>query len=113
METYRSPLHQTVSTTPTESWNDSCCVKELTYAIENGATGATSNPTIVLTVLKNNLADWKDRIRQIIAENPTWSEIEVAWKVYEEVGLRGARVLLPVSEHRKGLRGRHSIQTNP
>ena len=113
METYKSPLHQTVSTTSTEFWNDSCCVKELTCAIENGATGATSNPTIVLTVLKNNLADWKDRIRQIITENPTWSEIEIAWKVYEEVGLRGARILLPVFERRKGLRGRLSIQTNP
>ena len=113
MKTYKSPLHQTVSTTPTEFWNDSCCVKELAYAIENGATGATSNPTIVLAVLKSNLADWKDRIRQIIAENPTWSEVEVAWKVYEEVGLRGSKVLLPVFERRKGLRGRLSIQTNP
>lgn len=47
MGAHKSPLHQTVSTTPTEFWNDSCCVKELTYAIENGATGATSNPTIV------------------------------------------------------------------
>jgi transaldolase len=113
MEKYKSPLHQTVSTTPTEFWNDSCDVKELTYAIENGATGATSNPTIVLTVLKNNLADWKDRIRQIIAANPTWSEEEVAWKVYEEVGLRGARTILPVFERKQGLRGRLSIQTNP
>ena len=113
MEKYKSPLHQTVSTTPTEFWNDSCDVKELTYAIENGATGATSNPTIVLTVLKNNLADWKDRIRQVIAENPTWSEEEVAWKVYEEVGLRGAKTILPVFERKKGLRGRLSIQTNP
>jgi transaldolase len=113
MGAYKSPLHQMVSTTATEFWNDSCCVKELTYAIENGATGATSNPIIVLTVLKNNLADWRDRIRQIIAENPTWSEEEVAWKVYEEVGLRGSRVLLPVFERRKGRRGRLSIQTNP
>ncbi len=113
MGTYKSPLHQTVSTTPTEFWNDSCDVKELTYAVEHGATGATSNPTIVLTVLKSNLADWKDRIRQVIRENPTWSEVEVAWKVYEEVGLRGSKVLLPVFERRKGLRGRLSIQTNP
>jgi transaldolase len=113
MEKYKSPLHQTVSTTPTEFWNDSCDVKELTYAIENGATGATSNPTIVLTVLKSNLADWKDRIRQVIAENPTWSEEEVAWKVYEEVGLRGAKTILPVFERKQGLRGRLSIQTNP
>ena len=113
MERYKSPLHQTVSTTPTEFWNDSCCVKELSYAVENGATGATSNPTIVLAVLKSDLSDWKDRIRQVIAENPTWSEVEVAWKVYEEVGLRGSKVLLPVFERRKGLRGRLSIQTNP
>ena len=46
---YKSPLHQTVSITPTEFWNDSCSVPELTYAIEHGATGATSNPFIVCT----------------------------------------------------------------
>ena len=49
--TYKSPLHETVSTTPTDVWNDSCSVEELTYAIEHGAVGATSNPTIVLQVL--------------------------------------------------------------
>jgi transaldolase len=113
MPTYKSPLHETVSTTPTEFWNDSCSVPELTYAIEHGATGATSNPFIVFTVLKGALAEWKDRIRQIIAENPTWDEEQIAQQVYEEVGVRGSKVLLPVFEHRKGLRGRLSIQTNP
>ncbi len=43
----RSPLHETVATTPTDVWNDSCAIDELTYAIENGAVGATSNPTVV------------------------------------------------------------------
>jgi hypothetical protein len=33
MQSYQSPLHQTVSTTPTEFWNDSCSVPELTYSI--------------------------------------------------------------------------------
>jgi transaldolase len=113
MQSYKSPLHQTVMTTPTEFWNDSCSVPELNYAIEHGATGATSNPTIVLAVLKGAIGEWKDRIRQVIAENPTWSEEEVAWKVYEEVGVRGSKVLLPVFEGKKGLRGRLSIQTNP
>jgi len=113
MPTYKSPLHETVSTTPTEFWNDSCSVPELTYAIEHGATGATSNPFIVFTVLKGALAEWKDRIRQIIAENPTWDEEQIAQQVYEEVGVRGSKVLLPVFEQRKGLRGRLSIQTNP
>ena len=49
---YKSPLHEMVCTTPTTLWNDSCSVAELTYAIEHGAVGATSNPVIVGTVLK-------------------------------------------------------------
>ena len=110
---YKSPLHQTVSTTLTEFWNDSCSVPELTYAIDHGATGATSNPFIVFAVLKQALGEWKDRIRQVIAEHPTWDEEQIAQQVYEEVGVRGSKVLLPVFEARKGLRGRLSIQTNP
>ena len=110
---YKSPLHQTVSTTPTEFWNDSCSVPELTYAIEHGATGATSNPFIVYTVLKAALGEWKERIRQIIDEHPTWDEEQIAQQAYEEVGVRGSKVILPVFEARKGLRGRLSIQTNP
>jgi transaldolase len=113
MRVYKSPLHETVSTTPTEFWNDSCSVPELIYAIEHGATGATSNPFIVFTVLKTALGEWKDRIKQVIAEHPTWDEEQIAQQIYEEVGLRGAKVLLPVFEARKGLRGRLSIQTNP
>jgi transaldolase len=110
---YKSPLHQTVSTTPTEFWNDSCSVPELTYAIEHGATGATSNPLIVYTVLKGALTEWKGRIQQIIAEYSAWDEEQIAQQVYEEVGVRGSKVILPVFEQRKGLRGRLSIQTNP
>ena len=48
----RSPLHETVATTQTDYWNDSCSIEELTYAIANGAVGATSNPTIVGEVLQ-------------------------------------------------------------
>jgi transaldolase len=110
---YKSPLHQTVSTTPTEFWNDSCSVPELTYAIEHGATGATSNPFIVYAVLKGALGEWKERIQEIIVEHPTWDEEQIAQQVYEEVGVRGSKVILPVFEARKGLRGRLSIQTNP
>jgi transaldolase len=49
---YKSPLHQTVTTTATDYWNDSCSIEELTDAIEHGAVGATTNPTIVLGVVK-------------------------------------------------------------
>jgi transaldolase len=100
-------------TTPTDYWNDSSSVEELTYAIDNGAVGATSNPTIVVSVLKKEMHLWRDRIHAIINENPTWSEVEVMWKVFEEISVNGSKLLLPVFEREGGLKGRLSIQTNP
>ena len=90
-----SPLLQTVSTTRTDYWNDSCSVNELTYAIGHGAVGATTNPTIVLNVLKQEMHLWDKRIHAIIDDNPTWSESEVAWKLIEEMAVRGADLLRP------------------
>lgn len=110
---YKSPLHQTVMTTVTDYWNDSCSVEELTYAIENGAVGATTNPTIVLGVLKKEMPLWKERIYQIIRDNPTWTEEQITWKLIEEMAVKGAEMLQPVFEREKGAKGRISIQTNP
>jgi transaldolase len=111
--TYKSPLHETVSTTATDYWNDSCSVEELTYAIEHGAVGATTNPTIVGQVLKKEMHLWKDRIFGIIAENPTWNEDDVTWKLIEEMAVKGAELLYPVFQREQGHKGRLSIQTNP
>ncbi len=113
MTEYKSKLHQTVSTTATDYWNDSCSIEELTYAVENGAVGATTNPTIVLNVLKKEMPLWKERIYQIINENPTWSEVEITWKLIEEMAVRGAGLLKPAFDRYKGKKGRLSIQTNP
>ncbi|MDQ6332758.1 hypothetical protein, partial [Campylobacter jejuni] len=52
-------------------------------------------------------------IHQIIAENPTWSEVEVTWKLIEEMAVRGAGLLEPTYHREKGKKGRLSIQTNP
>jgi transaldolase len=109
----KSPLQLTAETTATDYWNDSCSIEELTYAIQNGAVGATSNPTIVLGVLKKEMHLWRDRINQIIKENPTWSEDQVTWKLIEEMAVKGASLLLPIYEREKGKKGRLSIQTNP
>ncbi|MDX2162209.1 MAG: transaldolase family protein [bacterium] len=111
--TYKSPLHHMASATPTDYWNDSCSVAELTYAIDHGAVGATSNPTIVLSVLKQEMSLWQDRIQHIIADNPTWSETEITWKVVEAVAVHGSTLLLPIFERTGGQKGRLSIQTNP
>lgn len=108
-----SPLQRTVATTPTDYWNDSCSIEELTYAIEQGAVGATTNPNIVLNVLNKEMNLWREHIGEIIAQNPTWSEAEVTWKLIEEMAARGAGLLLPIWEQHEGRKGRLSIQTNP
>ena len=110
---FLSPLHQTVSTTKTDFWNDSCSIGELTYAIEHGAVGATSNPTIVEQVLRAERDLWVGRIHELIDTNPSWTDEEVMWKVFEEIGVKGAEMLLPVFEREGGKKGRLSIQTNP
>jgi transaldolase len=113
MSTFKSKLHQMTVESPTEYWNDSCSEEELTYAISHGAVGATSNPTIVHSVLKKELHLWRDRIHALIHDNPTWSESEITWKLFEEMAVYGASFLVPIYEEHKGKKGRLSIQTNP
>jgi len=108
-----SPLYLTATTTRTDYWNDSCSIEELTYAIQNGAVGATSNPSIVLDVLKKEMHLWRERIHEIIRDNPAWGEEQIAWKLIEEMAVKAAALLMPVFEREHGLKGRLSIQTNP
>jgi transaldolase len=56
---------------------------------------------------------WQDRILTLINENPTWSEVEITWKLFEEMAVYGAGFLMPVYEKYNGKKGRLSIQTNP
>jgi transaldolase len=108
-----TPLLRTATEYPTEYWNDSCSLAELTYAIENGAVGATSNPTIVGEVLRKEADYWEPRVGEIAAQNPTWTDVQVAWQVIEEMAVRGAALLAPIWEREGGRKGRLSIQTNP
>jgi transaldolase len=107
-------LHLMTRTTPTALWNDSCSTTELRASIDdNGAVGATCNPVIVLNVLKKELPAWKKRIGELIAESPTGSDRDVAWRLVEEMSTAAAALLLPVFERDKGRNGRLSIQTDP
>jgi transaldolase len=109
----RSPLHETVATTATDYWNDSCSLEELRYAIANGAVGATSNPTIVGEVLHKEMHLWRDRLLEMIAERPAATEDDITWQLIEEMAVKGAELLLPVFEREQRRKGRLSIQTNP
>ena len=108
-----SPLQETVSTTATDYWNDSCSIEELTYAIANGAVGATSNPTIVGEVLQKERQLWEGRLVEMLAASPTATEDEIAWQLIEEMAVKAAALLLPVFAREGGRKGRLSIQTNP
>ena len=108
-----SPLLRMVERTATDYWNDSCAVAELAYAVERGATGATSNPVIVGEVMKKEKDRWVPRVREIAAEQPTASEVEITWSLIEEMGASGAAILAPVFEREDERKGRLSLQTNP
>jgi transaldolase len=46
-------------------------------AIEHGAVAATSNPTIIEQVLKQERHLWEDRIDKLITDNPMRSDEDV------------------------------------
>ena len=108
-----SPLLLTTTNHATDLWNDSCSVDELRYAIANGGVGATTNPSIVLNVLKKELPAWSGTLSRLFKENPTWGEEQIAWRLIEEMGLKGAALLMSIFEREKGRMGRLSMQTNP
>lgn len=111
-EKFKSSLHQMADSTPTDFWNDSCSIPELTYAMEYGAVGATTNPVIVGEVLKKDMGAYEGRIRELINEMSEATEDEIAWKLNEEMAIAGAKLLEPKFHESKGQKGRISIQTN-
>jgi transaldolase len=111
--TYKSPLHRMTQTTPTILWNDSADLDELSYAIENGAIGATCNPVIVVDILKRHLEEWRPRIHELMAELPGATEDEIGWKLVEEISTRAAKLLEPAFAAHQGRQGRLSIQVDP
>ncbi|MDR1419770.1 MAG: transaldolase family protein [Treponema sp.] len=108
----KGPLHEMTVTGPTEFWNDSCSQAELSSAIEYGATGGTSNPTIVGQVLKKEFERWKPKIIEFAERNPVATEDDIAWKTMEEITVNAAKLLRPIFDKNGGRNGRLSIQTN-
>ena len=108
-----TPLGQTIATTATDIWNDSCAVDELEYAISYGAVGATANPTIVSDVWKADPGRWRGRVRELARERADATEVDLAWAVVEEMSLEAAPLLLPAFEEHGGRQGRLSMQTDP
>lgn len=107
------PLRIAAENTATSLWNDSADPIELSRSIGFGAVGATCNPVIALTTIRNHLDVWTPRIREIAAENPTFGESAIGWRVIEEMSVQAAQLLLPAFRESGGRNGRLSIQTDP
>ena len=110
---FKSPLFQMTETTPTCLWNDSAAIEELAYSIEHGAVGATCNPSIAVSVLKQEMPHWRGRIRELARSHPQATEDQIAWMIVEEMSANAARLLEPIFHREKGRNGRLSIQTDP
>jgi len=112
MATYKSPLHEMSMTTPTRFWNDNCSVKDIAFAMEHGAVGATSNPVLVGAVLDAELDSYIPLIKKTIADNPTATEDDITWIINEYMVAECAKLLRPVFDKSGGKEGYISIQTN-
>jgi transaldolase len=108
-----SVLLRMTEVTPTDWWNDSCARDELAWAIERGATGATSNPSIVLEVMRKEADRWEPHVRELHADHPTWTEDMLTWALIEEMAAGAAGLLAPAFARSAGRQGRLSIQTDP
>ena len=110
---WKSPLHEMTQTTPTCLWNDSADLDELRWSLDQGGVGATCNPVIAHTVLKNRLAEWRPRIAALMRERPAATEDDIAWAAVEALSVDAAALLMPAFAAHHGRNGRLSIQTDP
>ncbi|MDA0348592.1 MAG: transaldolase [Verrucomicrobia bacterium] len=94
-------------------WNDSCDIQELSDAVQTGAVGATSNPVIVAAAVKQDAARWIPVLKDLIRDNPSDSEEDIAWKLIARVGMDASKLLLPVFEKTNGVKGHLCLQVNP
>jgi transaldolase len=107
------PLAVAAATTRTSLWNDSADPDELAQSIAFGAVGATCNPVIALTAVRNHLDVWVPRIRALAEAHPTAGESQLGWLVVQELSVQAAKLLEPIFVESKGRNGRLSIQTDP
>ncbi|CAN5508370.1 hypothetical protein BH24CHL9_BH24CHL9_06880 [soil metagenome] len=67
----------------------------------------------MLDALRQEPEPWTTRLRELQATLPTATEADLAWRIAEEMAVRGAQLLLPFFERTSGRQGRLSIQVDP
>ena len=107
------PLLTAAQTTRTALWNDSADLDELRQSISFGGVGATCNPVIAYTVIRNHMDVWVPRILAIAEAHPTWGESEIGWQAVKDMSKEAAALLKPIFDEHNGRNGRLSVQTDP
>lgn len=107
------PLLEATRMFPTVLWNDSADPDELRESMSFGAVGATCNPTIAYTCIKQKQDRWVPRIKELAEEMADAGEAEIGWQVVKELSVDAAKLLEPIFEEHKGRNGRLSMQTDP
>lgn len=98
-----TPLRIAAETTPTALWNDSADPVELAQSIAFGAVGATCNPVIAVTAIKQHIDVWGRRIQQLALEHPAAGESELGWLVVQELSIQAAELLEPIFHETNGI----------
>ena len=94
-------------------WNDSCDLAQLSEAVSQGATGATSNPVIVEAAVNADQDRWLPCIRELAKRFPQEDEEAITWRLISEMGRQAAHILRPVYDKTGGKKGYLSLQVNP
>lgn len=94
-------------------WNDSGVPDELAQAVALGAVGGTSNPVIVSQAVRSQPALCNELIDHLIADNPTATEDDIAWKLIHTLAIDAASRLKPVYDRTHGAKGFLSSQVSP
>src|SRR5690625_2997102 len=112
--TYREgPLLTAARTTPTELWNDSSDLEELSQSISFGAVGATCNPVIAHATILRHIDTWTPRIRRIHDAHPSWTDSQIGWQAVKDMSVEAAKLLQPIFHEQQGRSRRLTVKTYP
>jgi transaldolase len=104
-----SYLRWLASETATTWWNDSGDPDELTFALEHGATGVTTNPLLTNTALRAQPDFWRPLVGDVKGLTPG----ERAEKLIQVVVTETARRFEPIYRATDGREGYVCAQVNP
>jgi transaldolase len=76
-------------------------------------TGVTTNPPLSYQAIQDDPDYWADWVRRLAEQHNDWDVGQVAWALYKEIVLRGARIYHPVFERTDFAYGHLSAQVDP